>query len=183
MSELLPPNASAAERAIARTIIGPIDAIPAPQRVLWNPDTCPEALLPWLAWALSVDTWKSWWPVHIKRAILRSAIAIQRRKGTAHSVREVIEAFGGTVQLKEWFEMDPPGAPHTFQMVLGLSGAVGSASTPEFVDDVIAEVRRIKPVRSHFTFTQAVTSRTAIGVVAGARVVAYRRLRLQALAA
>lgn len=26
-------------------------------RELWNPDTCPANLLPWLAWSFSVDRW------------------------------------------------------------------------------------------------------------------------------
>ena len=56
MINLLPPNASALERAIAATGAG-IDTLPVAVRDVWNPATCPVALLPWLAWALAVDEW------------------------------------------------------------------------------------------------------------------------------
>lgn len=38
-----------------------------------------------------------------------------------------------------------------------------------FIDMVIAEVRRTKPVRSHFTFTIATSARGGIGMRAVAR--------------
>ncbi|WP_427927445.1 phage tail protein I, partial [Xylella fastidiosa] len=43
-----------------------------------------EPLLPWLAWSLSVDTWRSTWPVHIKRARIAAitpAVLEMRRQG------------------------------------------------------------------------------------------------------
>lgn len=155
--------------------------IPAPARELWDPDTCPAALLPFLAWALSVDAWNSNWPEHIKRSVVREAIAIQRRKGTAQSVRKVVQAFGGAVEIQEWWQLTPPGQPHTFQLVLTVAGHNGTPASAQFVDEVIAEVARTKPVRSHFTFTQGVQSVGGVGAVAGARVAIYRRLQLQAV--
>ncbi|MDO4708520.1 MAG: phage tail protein I [Pseudomonadota bacterium] len=179
---LLPPNASRAERALEAAICEPIAAIPAPQRTLWNPDTCPASLLPWLAWAMSVDTWKPWWPEHIKRAILRSAIAIQRRKGTVDSVRQLIGAFGGRMMLTEWWQQTPAGTPHTFALVLSVAGLDRVENTAEFVEDIIREVRRVKPVRSHFTFTQGVDTTGSMGLAAITRPVLYRRLHLETAA-
>ncbi|RZA27324.1 MAG: phage tail protein I, partial [Proteobacteria bacterium] len=40
--------------------------------------------------------------------------AIQRRKGTASSVRDVVRSFGGSLALREWWQMAPRGDPHTF---------------------------------------------------------------------
>lgn len=173
---LLPPNATAQERAIeaATARVGDIDA---PVLALLNPDTCPLPLLPWLAWALSIDAWKSYWPEHIKRSVVRNALSIQRRKGTADSVRAVVQAFGGAVILREWFQQEPAGEPHTFDMVLNLSGEGGQVASASYVDDVIAEVERTKPVRSHFTFTQGAQAVGAIGVIAAARPAVYRRLQ------
>lgn len=180
MSSLLPPNSTPAERAIEASAVR-ISGVPTPLRDLWNPDTCPLDLLPWLAWALSIDAWKSYWPEHVKRARVRSAIEIQRSKGTAKSVRDVVAAFGGAVQLREWWQLDPPGPPHTFEMVLTLSGEGGQTATAQFVDDVIGEVSRTKPVRSHFTFTQGLQASAGIGVAAAGRAAVYRRLQLQAV--
>ena len=177
---LLPPNATKAERDI-EAATARIGDVPTPLRDLWDPDTCPIELLPWLAWALSIDAWKSYWPEHIKRARVRTALDIQRRKGTAQSVRQVVAAFGGSVQLREWFEMSPPGAPHTFEMVLTLQGEGGETATAQFVDDVIGEVSRTKPVRSHFTFTQGLQADAGLAVIGAGRAAVYRRLQLQAV--
>ena len=181
MSSLLPPNASPLERAF-EAATARLGNVPTPLRELWNPDTCPADLLPWLAWALSIDAWKSYWPEHVKRARIRMALDIQRRKGTSQSVRQVVAAFGGNVQLREWWQLDPPGPPHTFEMVLTLAGEGGQTASAQFVDDVIAEVERTKPVRSHFTFTQGLQGTGGIGIGCGARAALYRRLTLQVVA-
>lgn len=178
MNSLLPPNASPLERAFEQSIAR-IGDVPTPMRDLWNADKCPAELLPWLAWALSIDTWQPYWPEHVKRARIRMALEIQRRKGTAQSVRQVVASFGGAVQLREWWQQAPPGPPHTFEMILTLTGDGGETATAEYVDDVISEVSRTKPVRSHFTFTQGVQASLAIGFVAAARVASYRRLQMQ----
>lgn len=175
-ASLLPPNATATERQIEAAASQLAD-LPVPLRDLWNADTCPEALLPWLAWGLGIDAWKDYWPVYVKRARIRAAIEIQRRKGTAQSVRQVVESFGGAVDLREWHQQQPPGVPHTFQMTLTVTGAGGAEASAGFVDDVIAEVERTKPVRSHFTFTQGLAAAARVPVVAAARVVAFRRMQ------
>lgn len=179
MNSLLPPNATAAERAIEQATAR-LGDVPVPIRDAWNPDTCPAALLPWLAWSLSIDAWKSYWPESVKRARVRTAIDIQRRKGTADSVRQVVAAFGGAVQLREWWQMTPPGPPHTFEMVLTVASQGGEIASARFVEDVIAEVERTKPVRSHFSFTQGLQAIGGVGIAAVARAAVYRRLHLVA---
>lgn len=182
MNSLLPPNATELERRLEQ-VMGNVDTIPVPLRDLWNPDTCPAALLPWLAWQLSIDAWKPYWPEAIKRERVRRALEIQRHKGTVESVRTVVESFGGAVELREWFQTEPRGVPGTFELWLTLNGEGGTEATAAFVDDVIAEVDRTKPVSRHFTFTQGVTASTGIGVAAYARPAVYRRLSLTADAA
>lgn len=181
-TSLLPPNATALEHAIEGATAR-LGDVPTPLRDLWNPDTCPADLLAYLAWALSIDTWSSDWPDAVKRARVRTTLDIQRRKGTAQSVRDVVRAFGGVVAIREWFEMTPPGAPHTFELSLSLNGVVGPASTADYVDGVIAEVTRTKPVRSHFIFTQALNATGGFGPVAAGRPATFTRLTLAAPAA
>jgi phage tail P2-like protein len=181
VSSLLPPNATIVERAIEGAIAARLDAIETPLRKLWDPNTCPANLLPWLAWALSIDSWKAYWPEHIKRERIRSALNIQRRKGTALSVHDVVAAFGGSIAIREWWQQHPPGEPHTFAVVLTLSGESGQAATAEFTDDVIAEIERTKPVRSHFTFTQGLVATGGVGIGAAARLAVYRRMQLEAI--
>ncbi|MDA5192800.1 phage tail protein I [Govanella unica] len=179
---LLPPNATKLERALeaATTRLSDINTN---LRVLWSPSECPEALLPWLAWSLSLDSWSTDWPVAIKRERIRRALDIARRKGTAESVRSVVQSFGGSVALREWWQLDEPGPPHTFALVLNLNGEGGSPATAAFVNAVIAEVSRTKPVRSHFTFTQGLSAAAPIGLIAAVRPVTYARLSSVAPAA
>lgn len=176
-NSLLPPNARASERAL-EAATARIGGVATPLRELWNPWTCPEALLPWLAWSLSIDAWKSYWPLDVKRARVAAAIDIQRHKGTAKSIRDVIAAFGGAVELTEWWQKAPPGPPHTFDMVLTVAGRGGQTASAQYVDDVIAEVQRTKPVRSHFTFTQGVALYAGVGIAVVARTCTYARLNL-----
>lgn len=177
MTRLLPPNSTALERA-AEILTRRIDQVAVPLRSLWDPWSCPVNLLPWLAYALSIDSWNPGWPEQVKRAVIAQAIAIQRKKGTAASVRSVVTAFGGTIALREWWQQDPPGEPHTFDLVLTLNGQGGAPPTARFVEEVIGEVARTKPARSHFQFTQGLTAAGAAALGGGSRVAVYRRLSL-----
>lgn len=49
-SRLLPTGSSPLEVAAAKAC-AEIEKTPVSIRELWNPDTCPANLLPWLAWA------------------------------------------------------------------------------------------------------------------------------------
>lgn len=180
MRSLLSPNATALERALEILAATRLDGIGVPLREEWSAQNCPEDHLPWLAWGLSIDQWSADWPLHIRRARVASAIDIQRRKGTPKSVIDVVNSFGGSVKVREWFEMDPPGDPHTFSLSVSLSGQGSQAPTPEFIDSVISEVSRTKPVRSHFDFTVAVATSAAIGLRAVARPITYARIWSQA---
>ncbi|PPT45547.1 phage tail protein I, partial [Xanthomonas arboricola] len=107
---------------------------------------------------------------------LRSAMAIQRRKGTANSVRMVVESFGGAVAIREWWQTEPRGQPHTFELALTLTGADGQSASARFVEEVIAEVERTKPVRAHFAFTQGFRAEGALSVMATSRIATFIRL-------
>lgn len=172
---LLPPNATRTERAFEAAIAAHLDAVPTPHRDVWNPDDCPSELLPYLAWSLGVQTWDADWREEIRRARVRMAIPIARRRGTRAAVREVIESFGGSMVLREWWETDPHGSRHTFDLVLTLSGGQGEPASAGFVEAVIAEVERVKPARAHFTFSQALYAASNVYLVAGARVTLFAR--------
>jgi phage tail P2-like protein len=178
MTSILPPNASPLLRAFEATARERL-LIDHPIGDVLDPDRCPEALLPYLAWAYSVDVWRPEWPAHVQRARIKASLSVHRRKGTAAAVREVVASFGGQVVLREWFELQAAGIaaqPGTFTLTLNVAGASGYTATAQYVDDIIAEVRRTKPARAHFTFTQGIQARGDIGIVAAARVMTYRRI-------
>lgn len=98
---LLPDNATPQEVALDRAT-GRIGAVPVDVRLTWNPQTCPPAILPWLAWALSVDEWQPEWPVEQKRAVIAASVGVHRRKGTRTAVVEALQAAGyGDAELIE----------------------------------------------------------------------------------
>lgn len=93
VATLLPNNATGGELALEQATAR-VGAVPVQIDSLWNPDTCPAHLLPWLAWALSVDDWDPNWPEGVKRAVIRQSVGIHRRKGTKGAVVEALRAAG-----------------------------------------------------------------------------------------
>lgn len=71
-NSLLPPSASNFMRC-AEAVGTRITDIPVDLNTLWSPDTCPVHLLPYLAWAFSVDRWDRNWPEETKRQVIRDA--------------------------------------------------------------------------------------------------------------
>lgn len=175
---ILPPNSTALELATDLLAAQRMDGIGSPLRTLWSAQDCPADLLPWLAWALSIDEWDPAWPEATRRARVAQAIAVQRRKGTFDSVRRVITAFGGNLALREWWQTSPPGTPHTFDVILSLPANGTGAPAASLVDAVISEITATKPLRSHFTFTLAQRAQGGIGLRAVSRPVTYARLAL-----
>lgn len=176
MSSLLPPNSTALERTLEAVGAYLLD-IPVPLRTLWNPETIDARLLPWLAWSTGVDTWKPYWTESVKRARTRQGIDIARHKGTAQAVRDVAEAFGAFVTIKEWWEKDPPGEPGTFDVLLTLSGQGGEEASAAIVEDVIEEIMRTKRATAHFKVTQGLQVTGRIPIATGLRAQAFARLK------
>lgn len=100
---LLPPNATPLERALETLITSLLD-LETPLAALWSPSECPVDLLPYLAWALSVDDWNSDWTDGRKRAVIAAAIEIQRHKGTPWAIKRTLAVLGfGSAQLVEHY--------------------------------------------------------------------------------
>ncbi|AQZ99596.1 phage tail protein I [Comamonas kerstersii] len=89
---LLPPNATPLERALAKASAMPHS--PEEIRQLWNHLTCPLHLLPWLAWAWSVDEWDPAWTEGQQRAMVGASIRLHKKKGTVWAVREALLRSG-----------------------------------------------------------------------------------------
>ncbi|MGI2144450.1 phage tail protein I [Shewanella frigidimarina] len=102
-SSLLPPNASKLERDIEQVITSSLD-LPLSIADLWDPFRCPLSLLPWLAWAYSVDQWEDSWPVSVKRQVVNDAFEIHRYKGTPYAVQQALNSLGIKTNIIEWWE-------------------------------------------------------------------------------
>ncbi len=92
-NRLLPVGSSVLEVAAAAAC-AELERVPVPLRDLWNPKTCPVHLVPYLAWAFSVDRWDEAWPEDVKRGVVSAAFYIHRHKGTIGAVRRVVEPLG-----------------------------------------------------------------------------------------
>lgn len=144
---LLPAGATPLEHAVAEATARLSD-VPVPVGDLWNPDTCPAAVLPYLAWALSVDGWDADWTEAQRREAIRRSVYVHRHKGTIGAVQAALGAVDYSVALVEWFGEDPPAPPYTFRAEV--------AVTDRGMDDATqAQIERLimgaKNVRSHLT--------------------------------
>lgn len=143
MSNLLPSNSSALERAAAQAGVQATD-LPVILRSLWNPETCPLNLLPWLAWAWSVDDWSDDWSERQKRDTVKQALAVQRIKGTIGAVRRALGALGLPVRVQEWFNQTPAGQPYTFRLLLDVDqGALTKADLAKVLE-VVANTKNLR---------------------------------------
>ena len=117
---LLPHTAGDLQRDLEIVTAERIEGIENPLRDLWNVDTCPVHLLPWLAWAFSVEVWDHEWPEAIKRNVIRNATHVHRSKGTRRAVELALAALNMRIDLHEGFELDEHrdryGPAHTFTL-------------------------------------------------------------------
>lgn len=147
MSSLLPPNATAQEVAVAKTMARVSD-VPAPFDSALDPMRAPEAMLPWLAWSFSVDTWGPDWPVYVRRRTVQQAIKIHRRKGTVGALLDAIDAIGVAVEIEEWHQRTPKGEPYTFR---ALVNSVATPFLPTDLKRLLQAIEDNKNLRSHMT--------------------------------
>lgn len=159
MSDLLPPNATPLERRLAavNARLGELDT--APLRNLLNPATCPAALLPWLAYGLSVDLWDDTWSEAQKRAVCAASIAVHRSKGTRAAVLSALAALDVTASIIEWFQEAPQAAPYTFKVDIETES---QGMTAARLGTIEQQITALKPVRSHFKTRLVVTPRAAL---------------------
>lgn len=147
MSDLLPPSVTPQERALAKTMVR-ASSLPLPARDLWNPDTCPIELLPWLAWAFSLDDWDVTWTAAQQRSAVKDSYRVHRHKGTSGSVKDALNALGLGVQVQEWFNQIPAGAPYTYKLLLEANQYGVSLAE---LDKIFDMVENAKNLRSHMT--------------------------------
>lgn len=118
--DLLPPNATPQERALSKTVAR-AGEVPMQVKQVWNPQTCPVGILPWLAWALSVDDWSADWTEQQKRDAIAASVAVHRVKGTVGAIRRALQAIGYEVIVNE-----NTGTPYTFRLQVDLGESGGS---------------------------------------------------------
>lgn len=170
LQTLLPPSATPTLRAIETVMAERTIGIEAPLGTLWNVDDCPSQLLPWLAWAFSVEVWDARWPEEYRRRIVREAVTLHRQKGTKQGCERALAALGMEAQIEEWFEYG--GRPGTFRVVAKPTiDLIGDPTLPflslELRDQVTRVLKWAKPVRAHFDLAFLLEFTEALAIAAG----------------
>ena len=143
-------------------------------------DTLGEGVLEHLAAQYDLTAWDSAWPIDTKRAVLKTAIADKRKKGTRGAVQRAIEAVAPIATITEWWQTQSEMAPHTFRIDVLQDGSAVDAETQA---DVIAQVNDAKPERSHFTFSVGQQAQGNLYLSGVIRAIAYARVRSSGMTA
>ncbi|HEE9760583.1 TPA: phage tail protein I [Pseudomonas putida] len=144
---LLPTGSTPLERAATEAMAEAM-ALRVPLRDLWSPDRCPLPLLPYLAWALSVDRWDQAWTEKTKRSVIKASFFVHKRKGTINAVRRVVEPLGYLIEVLEWWQTVPMGTPGTFALKVGV---LDTGITEEMYQELERLIDDAKPVSRHLT--------------------------------
>lgn len=188
-TDLLPPGASELERSLS-AVTHYAERGVAPEHVakLWDPQTCPESLLPWLAWALSVDEWDENWPSEAKRALIARSVPIHKHKGTVGSVKRALSSLGLELEFFEWFEdtddvyLAPylSKEPHTFVFIAWANALPYTSRAVKLDQNLYDAIHRVtnqtKPQKAHFDFLVGMKMASAAAVGAIVHPITHKRL-------
>lgn len=152
---LLPPNATPQERALSLATARMAD-IAVPIASLWRAGECPAVLLPWLAWAMSVEEeWSLCVTEADQRALIGRALDLHRHKGTAWAMRHALEVFGVQAEMIEWWQPEASGLqPYEFGIFAHLHRPVRPDQLlgDDTASAVGMAVDRYKNARSHLAW-------------------------------
>ncbi len=162
---LLPPNASTLLRDLEE-IFGDSFDLPTLNRYVVNPDLAPAHILPWLAWALSVDDWSDSWSEQIRRNVIKASVEVHRKKGTIGALKKALQAFNyENVKVEEWFEYGAD--PYFFRVFFDVK-------EPGFDINILPQVQKVientKNARSHLESLRAYLS-AEMGLVSIASII------------
>ena len=146
-SHLLPIGSTALEKRAAEILKSAVEN-PIITAELINPDRCPAHLLPYLAWAFSVDKWDESWSEEVKRIAIKQSYFVHKHKGTIAAVKRVIEPIGYLVELKEWFQTQPQGKAGTFSLTVEVPE---SGLNEQTYNELVRLVNDVKPVSRHLS--------------------------------
>lgn len=117
-------------------------------RHLSDPNKCPMDLIPWLAWAMSVDVWDNNWSEDTKRNVVRESFQVHKIKGTLGSLKRALAAFVyADIVIEEWFQYG--GKPYNFR-VYAIFREEGMSITESEL--ILSTIMQTKNLRSHLEY-------------------------------
>lgn len=169
------PDVSSAAKALDVPLLEMTNVIDLPS-IYVSIDKLTSDQLDHLAYSWDASVWRDSWPIELKRSIVKQVVQEKRKKGTRKAVEEAVEALGSAATIKEWWQQEPKGTPHTFTIFASL-GKLDGALESEMQEDLIALINDAKPVRSHFDFVVVKNLLGRIGWHGSLRPVTYARIR------
>ena len=152
---LLPINASQLLKDLESSSLK-ATSLEALNRYVTNPDLAPDNILPWLAWAVSVDDWSDNWPKVIKREMIKNSISLHQIKGTKRAIQKALEIIGVAGEIALWWELNPRMTPHSFNITAYLNDNINEGTDViiglDTQQKLINLIENVKPARSHFNF-------------------------------
>lgn len=134
-TDLAPPNSPAMERELARLSAALDEIDPSVIETIWDAWRCPRSLLPWLAWAMSVDVWEEGWSEIVKRQAIADSPYYHRIRGTVLSVQKALALALRPYELTEWFDYLPQRRRGTATIFVETT-----------LDDIPRIIRSIRPL-------------------------------------
>lgn len=136
MNRALVPGTSDPFEQEAAGLSAALDSIdPVVIETIWDAWRCPTALLPWLAWALSVDVWEDGWAETVKRQAIADSPDYHRIKGSVQAVTAALALAQRPFDLSEWFDQVPAGRRGTSRIFVETT-----------IDDVGRILRAVRPL-------------------------------------
>lgn len=175
---LLPPNTTAFEKKIVEATAKTTE-LNANLSSLIRVDDAPADFLSILAWQFSVDRWQDDWPDDIKRAQIKNSIKVHTYKGTNYALRSIVESFGYSLTIHEWWQESPMNEPGTFQITIETNGRALTEKTSktlvELLQDAKPLTRELKGIEINVINVQGETN-VACGCYGGDDVTIYPKV-------
>ncbi|HAV5548917.1 TPA: phage tail protein I, partial [Acinetobacter baumannii] len=137
---LLPPNTTAFEMKIVETTAKTTE-LNTNLSSLIRIDDAPADFLSILAWQFSVDRWQDDWPDEVKRAQIKNSIKVHTYKGTNYALRSIVESFGYSITIHEWWQESPMNEPGTFQITIDTNGRALTEKTSKTLVELLNDAK------------------------------------------
>lgn len=175
---LLPPNTTAFEKKIVEATAKTTE-LNTNLSSLIRVDDAPADFLSILAWQFSVDRWQDDWPDEVKRAQIKNSIKVHTYKGTNFALRSIVESFGYSLTIHEWWQESPMNEPGTFQITIETNGRALTEKTSktlvELLNDAKPLTRELKGIEINVINVQGETN-VAAAMYCGEEVIIYPKV-------
>lgn len=151
---LVPPASTPLALAMDRACAERLASVPHALETLADPQACPAAFLPALAWHVGLDDWDPDWPEAVMRSEIENAIALARERGTWAAARRLLQAAGAVWTRQEG---PPDGLP-------AMTGRITIHNGDSLAGSRISSLLRSLPKVKRLSFRLEIRQRSGIMV-------------------